>query len=272
MPARSSVSRRSRRSRRPLRTMLSVFLVMLLAGVLCIGWTMVELNDTESNYDSLLNDPAKGTNQPDILRVPELSDPTESEVLAEQPWNLVLVNRENPLPEDFTAPALTQLRNNQAIDSRAYPTLQAMMDAARAEGLQPLICSSFRTWETQEKLYLDEVNRMLSRGYSQQEAEEQAAIWVAIPGTSEHQLGLAVDIVDMSYQLLDKQQENTPVQRWLMEHCAEYGFILRYPTDKSEATGIGYEPWHYRYVGVEAAKEIMESGLCLEEYLELIQS
>ena len=92
-------------------------------------------------------------------------------------------------------------------------------------------------------------------------------MWVARSGTSEHQTGLAVDIVDMSYQILDKKQESTPVQKWLMVHCAEYGFILCYPTDKSALTGINYEPWHYRYVGAEAAKEIMESGLCLEEYL-----
>ena len=78
---------------------------------------------------------------------------------------------------------------------------------------------------------------------------------------------MAVDIVDMSYQLLNEQQENTPVQQWLMAHCGEYGFILRYPTDKGDITGIGYEPWHYRFVGTEAAKEIMERGICLEEYL-----
>ena len=96
---------------------------------------------------------------------------------------------------------------------------------------------------------------------------DRAAMWVARPGTSEHQTGLAVDIVDMSYQILDEQQESTPVQIWLMAHCAEYGFILRYPADKSALTGISYEPWHYRYVGTEAAKEIMENRSCLEEYL-----
>ena len=86
------------------------------------------------------------------------------------------------------------------------------------------------------------------------------------PGTSEHETGLAVDIVDKSYQILDRKQEQTPVQQWLMDHCAAYGFILRYPTDKSALTGIGYEPWHYRYVGREAAAAIMEQGICLEEY------
>lgn len=86
-------------------------------------------------------------------------------------------------------------------------------------------------------------------------------------GTSEHQLGLAADIVAADYQVLEEEQENTPEQQWLMAHCQEYGFILRYPRDKQGLTGVGYEPWHYRYVGVEAAQEIMSQGLCLEEYL-----
>lgn len=182
-------------------------------------------------------------------------------------WALLLVNWENPLPEEFEIPKLTQLKNGHAIDSRAYPALQAMMDAARAEGLQPLICSSYRTWDKQEGLFARKVQAYLNQGYGQAEAEEQAAQWVARPGTSEHQVGLAVDIVDTSYQLLDEAQEETPVQQWLMAHCAEYGFILRYPTEKSALTGVNYEPWHYRYVGEAAAREIMEQGLCLEEYV-----
>ncbi len=181
-------------------------------------------------------------------------------------WNLILVNANHPLPEDFQPPALTQLRNGHAIDSRAYPALQRMMDAARAAGLQPLICSSFRTWDKQDELFSHKVSFYLNQGYSQSDAQEHAARWVARPGSSEHQVGLAVDIVDLHYQLLDEQQERTPVQLWLMEHCAEYGFILRYPKDKSDLTGVEYEPWHYRYVGEEAAKEIMEQGICLEEY------
>ena len=185
----------------------------------------------------------------------------------EAEWNLILVNGEHPLPEDFQTPELTQLRNGQSIDSRAYSALQAMMDAARAEGLAPLICSSYRTWEDQETLFANKVQSYLEQGYSQADAEEYAAYWVARPGTSEHQAGLAVDIVDTNYQLLDEHQAQTPVQLWLMEHCAEYGFILRYPTDKSDLTGVGYEPWHYRYVGIVAAKEIMEQEICLEEYL-----
>ncbi len=209
-------------------------------------------------------------------RMPEIpAGQTEWTALGREPessaapedWNLILVNWENPLPEDFSIPRLTQLVNGHAIDSRAYPALQDMMDAARAEGLQPTICSSFRTRDKQEELFQNKVQTLLAEGYGRTEAEEQAAMWVARPGTSEHQAGLAVDIVDKSYQLLDQEQEDTAVQRWLMAHCAEYGYILRYPTDKSALTGVNYEPWHYRYVGVEAAAEIMERGLCLEEYL-----
>lgn len=87
------------------------------------------------------------------------------------------------------------------------------------------------------------------------------------PGTSEHQLGLAVDIVDADYQLLNHAQEDTAVHQWLLEHCWDYGFILRYPADKGDVTGIIYEPWHYRYVGREHAQAIRAAGLCLEEYL-----
>lgn len=185
---------------------------------------------------------------------------------AQEDWRLLLVNPWNTLPEGFSV-QLTTLKNGHAIDERAYPELQAMMDAARAEGLSPIICSSYRTQEKQQALFDAQVNKNLAQGYSREEAERKAGEWVAVPGTSEHQSGLAIDIVSLDYQILDENQEKTPEQKWLMENCWKYGFILRYPTDKSELTGIGYEPWHYRYVGKEAAKEITEKGLCLEEYL-----
>ena len=95
---------------------------------------------------------------------------------------------------------------------------------------------------------------------------------MAVPGTSEHQTGLALDIVDTSYQILDEAQEDTDVQRWLAEHSWEYGFVLRYPLGKSEITGISYEPWHYRYVGRTAAREMTELGLRLEEYVDWLSS
>lgn len=184
----------------------------------------------------------------------------------EQEWNLLLVNPWNPIPENYE-PELTYLKNGQAVDSRCYPELQQMMDDCRAAGFDPLICASYRTMEKQEALFEDKEARLIREGYPENEVEDEAAKVVAYPGTSEHQLGLALDIVDVSYQQLDTEQENTPVQQWLMKNSWKYGFVLRYPADKSDITGIIYEPWHYRYVGKEAAAEIYENKLCLEEYL-----
>lgn len=184
----------------------------------------------------------------------------------EQEWNLLLVNPWNPMPENYE-PELTYLRNGQAVDSRCYPELQQMMDDCRAAGFDPLICASYRTMEKQEALFEDKEARLIREGCPENEVEAEAAKVVAYPGTSEHQLGLALDIVDVSYQQLDTEQENTPVQQWLMKNSWKYGFVLRYPTDKSDITGIIYEPWHYRYVGKEAAAEMYENKLCLEEYL-----
>ena len=181
-------------------------------------------------------------------------------------WKLMLVNPWNPLPEDYTF-TLKELSNGHAVDERCYPDLQKMMDACRSAGLSPVICSSFRTREMQQDLFQNKINRLMVQGLSQDAAETEAAKVVAVPGTSEHQLGLALDIVDLNNQNLDESQESTPVQKWLMEHSWEYGFILRYPNEKSEITGIIYEPWHYRYVGVDAASEIHKLGVCLEEYL-----
>ena len=184
-------------------------------------------------------------------------------------WNLVLVNPWNSVPEEYDI-TLTQLKDGHSVDERCYPDLQEMMDDCRNEGLSPLICSSYRKQETQESLYDNNVNSFLSQGYSEADAKIEAGKAVASPGTSEHQLGLAVDIVDTNNQNLDTTQEKTAVQQWLMQNSWKYGFILRYPSDKSQITGIIYEPWHYRYVGKENAEYIYENNICLEEYLELI--
>lgn len=195
---------------------------------------------------------------------PELADDDDS--VDPDAWELILVNPWNPIPESYSV-SLVRLRNGQAVDERCYPDLQEMMDDCRLEGLSPLICSSYRTWEKQEQLYWDEVRSLKRQGYSEDEAQKKAATSNAVPGTSEHQLGLAVDIVDIGNQKLDETQEGTAVSKWLRENSWKYGFILRYPNGKSEITGIIYEPWHYRYVGREAAREIYERGICLEEYL-----
>ena len=181
-------------------------------------------------------------------------------------WQLLLVNPWNEMPEDYEV-TLKTLPDGNKVDEKAYDDLNAMLEACREAGLRPKICSSYRTQSKQTYLYNNKIARLRSAGYSKAAAQEEAGRWVARPGTSEHQLGLALDIVSQSYQALTKKQEKTQEQKWLMEHCWEYGFILRYPNDKSEITGIGYEPWHYRYVGRDVALDIRDSGLCLEEYL-----
>lgn len=184
----------------------------------------------------------------------------------EEDWRLRLVNPWNALPEDFTV-ELARLKNGMQVDKRIYDDLNEMLTDCQEAGLHPVVCSAYRTQSTQTRLYNNKVSRLRNQGYSWEGARTEAARWVALPGTSEHQTGLALDIVAASYQVLDDQQAGTAEQKWLMEHCWEYGFILRYAEDKCQITGIGYEPWHYRYVGREAAAAIQESGQCLEEHL-----
>lgn len=181
-------------------------------------------------------------------------------------WNLLLVNREHPLPSDF-AVTLESVGEGHQVDQRIASDLLDMLENGKKAGCDILIVSSFRTMKKQTQLYEQKVKQMKSQGYTQERAEEEAGKIVAIPGTSEHQSGLAVDLADASYTTLDERQEQTAGYQWLVRHCAEYGFILRYPNDKTGITGIIYEPWHFRYVGKEAATEIMEREICLEEYL-----
>ena len=179
---------------------------------------------------------------------------------------MILVNRDNPMPEGLK-PTLVDIGGGDSVDARCYDDLMLMLDDCRTAGLEPVICSAYRTQEYQTMLYENKIDRLIAQGFSAELAPALAMTVVALPGTSEHQLGLALDIVDASYQQLDEAQEHTPVQRWLMDNSYRYGFILRYPNDKSAVTGIIYEPWHYRYVGRDAAQQIYDSGLCLEEFL-----
>lgn len=197
--------------------------------------------------------------------VQEMIQPQQSE-----DWRLLLVNRWNDMPDTYSV-ELKSLGNGLQVDARIYDDLQAMLSACKKDGLHPIVCSAYRSVETQTRLHNNKIARLRAAGYTGEAAKEEAKFWVAEPGTSEHHTGMALDIVSATYQKLNKQQEQTAEQKWLMEHCWEYGFILRYPSDKSGITGIGYEPWHYRYVGRETALKIRDSGLCFEEYLWAMQ-
>lgn len=181
-------------------------------------------------------------------------------------WNLILVNRTHPLPDDFEV-ELKSIGGGHKIDARAYDDYTAMVQAARKEGVYVYVTSSYRSMDKQISLHEAKIEEGVMMGYSYTEAKERAAEVVAVPGTSEHQAGLALDFVSAEYRRLDEKQEDTKGFQWLKDNCYDYGFILRYPNGKTEVTGIIYEPWHFRYVGKKAALEIKASGQTLEEYV-----
>ncbi len=196
---------------------------------------------------------------------------TGAQIDVANPWNAVPEGYEVELM-DLSVIYATQ---GIQIDVRIWEPLKKMMDACNAameaQYEKPSRCcvtSGYRSIEMQTKIFNNKVNNLMANGYSQEAAEAEAATAVAVPGTSEHQLGLAVDIVDTGSWGLTEFQADLPAQQWLMEHCWEYGFILRYPEDKTDVTGIIYEPWHYRYVGTELSLELRDLKLTLEEYLD----
>lgn len=174
----------------------------------------------------------------------------------------MLVNSSNYIPDDYEV-ELIELSNGGKVDFRIYPELQEMFNAARSERYGLFVAAGYRTQEKQQRLLDEKIVAYENEGYSKFEAERLAKQWITVPGTSEHQLGIEVDInADTTKSSSDK------VYNWLTENAYKYGFIKRYPSDKTETTGIINEPWHYRYVGKEAAQEIYFQGICLEEYFQ----
>ena len=201
------------------------------------------------------------------------SQETKQQQLAEEfakekeEYYLLLANAENPLPQDWSIQT-EEVQNGYEMDKRAAPAMREMIQAAKEDGVELMLCSAYRSMEKQQQLFDRSQQAYMAQGMSEEEAYAKTATETAIPGTSEHQTGLAADIVTPTYQMLDAGFADTPAGQWLSEHAAEYGFVLRYPQDKQEVTGIIYESWHYRFVGKTHAKLMKESGLCLEEYLQ----
>ncbi len=212
--------------------------------------TNTDTKDTDKNSDS------------DITSSAEDSEASTGTIFPYRGvWNLIIVNKDNPIPEsyDFT---LTEIENGKQVDSRIYDDLQELLNDMTAVGIYPVVGEAYRTAEEQEEIMQNYISDYIAQGYSEEDAKAEAKKWVAKPGTSEHQLGLALDInADTNYS------SNESVYTWLANNAYKYGFILRYPQGKEDITGIDYEPWHYRYVGKIAAEEIYNSGVCLEEYL-----
>ena len=176
-------------------------------------------------------------------------------------WQYVLASASSPIG-DYAPPQLVTVENGQQFDSRAAVSLQNFISAARAEGLSVCLSSAYRDYYSQQYLY--------NRKVEQLGGDKAAAARIVLPaGTSEHQLGLCADITDQYYDVKTEALEDTALFQWMQEHCAEYGFVVRYPKDKQDITGVMYEPWHFRYVGEEAAQYMVDHNLCLEEFLAL---
>lgn len=223
-------------------------------GAACTGWVTIENADYYC-----LEDGAFATSPLEINGEMCYFTPTGIHVVLVNPWT--------PLPAEQQTDLLP-LDSGFFVAVESYDALKQMLADCASAGYHASVCSAYRTQADQEYLYQRKVDYYLDCGYEQEEAEELAGTVVAVPGTSEHQLGLAVDIIDDAYPYLDEKQADTDAQKWLMEHCWEYGFILRYPVGSTDITGIIYEPWHYRYVGADIAAQIRDLGITLEEYLQ----
>jgi len=174
---------------------------------------------------------------------------------------LILCNRDHPIPEDYTVDLHT-LPSGIRIDRRMLLPYEALLAELKENGYAALALDAYRTWELQEKIMRERIRQHQSEGHTYEEAKVLAERLVAVAGTSEHQLGLALDI-----EPADGEEEKG-LYDWLAQNAHRHGFILRYPADKTQVTKIDYEPWHFRYVGPKAAQEIFERRICLEEYLE----
>lgn len=233
-------------------------LLCKLSEMVCIGDTGFEIM---KNNEWQVEGMQKNLQGEEDINVDAIADKLVN------PDFLRLVNCWNPLEEGFV-PVLEEIENGYEVDSRIVKDLEQMLEDGRDEGMDFWICSAYRSVDRQKELFDENVRKYLNQGMGRTKAEQEAQKEVQRPGESEHSTGLAVDIVARSYQILDEKQEDTSEAEWLHKNSYKYGFVLRYPVDKSDVTGIIYEPWHYRYVGKKAAKDIYNAGITLEEYLE----
>ena len=187
--------------------------------------------------------------------------------VSEENWNMLLVNQDYILPEDYTVKLAKISDGTQSLDYRVVPYYNKMVAAAKADGISLLAVSGYRSLDRQRANFTRKINYYQGLGYSKAEATRLASKIVLMPGTSEHNAGLAMDFGTNGNSTLDENFGKTEAYKWLSQHAADYGFIMRYPADKTSITKVTYEPWHWRYVGEKAAKEIKARGVTLEEYL-----
>ncbi len=274
--------------RRTFKRVRGVILILLVVGLIVWGVTALIRRGGEQPDPNPDPNAGQQTEQPGDLPEPDPTPEPEPQPKPEpkpdpspepgntgltnpgsDDWRTILVSAKYPLAEEMEMERETV---GWPVDARIAQPLKDFLAAAKADGYTLQVISGYRTFARSAVLLENEVQaQMKYNGYSREKAEQVAATRVAPPGTSEHNTGLAVDILSGDYynhhSQIEESFEYDAEAAWMKAHCAEYGFILRYPKDKQDVTGIIFEPWHFRYVGVEIATYIMENGLTLEEYL-----
>jgi len=253
---------------------------LLFSFVLLLSACSVTQEETANEADEAVEvtEEAKETETKETEKPEEMSK--EEQMIQSLPesanlndWNLILVNPWEALPEDFT-PNLVEVDNEQRIDARIEDAWYNWKQAALEAGHRLFFASGYRSIDLQEANFNRTVEENMQAGMTEEEATDKAKEYLTEPGHSEHHTGLALDIVDEEWIVAGKglipEYATQASQQWLAETMQDYGFILRYPEGKEEITGIQYEPWHFRYVGEEHARFIVEHELALEEYIEFI--
>lgn len=286
---RQNTGRKSCRKKKTRRRILTgIILYFILAGIIATCWMMfnvfagsrekvhaegIEMDGadvTEAESDALEEEAYDKNDNGAALNVtPEIRQECQ-EMYARQESLLLLVNKEHELPASYQPILHSICKGRLEAADILYEDLCAMLEAGGDAGYQYWIASAHRDRDYQQKLVNEDVEKYMSKGYSYEAALQKTYEYTMPAGYSEHETGLALDILCSTNTIMDESQEGEPGNRWLVEHCHEYGFILRYPADKEDVTGISYEPWHFRYVGKEAAAYLHEKGWTLEEFYEVV--
>ena len=241
------------------KVIIAILLLLIIVLLLIKGEKHDKTVETFTEENSEEFDLTNAVNNNQIQEQPE---GTKKEITD---WRLTLANYENLLPEDFTV-EVANIDSTRQFDVRAIGELNDMMNAMKKAGITNIwIQSAYRSVARQKELYDNSIQKYLSQGKTQEEAEKLTNEYINKPGSSDHNLGLAVD-----FNYVDNKFEKLAGFKWLQENAEDYGFVLRYPKDKEDITKIAYESWHWRYVGKEHAKKMNELNMCLEEYVEYL--
>lgn len=251
------ISKNKKNNKLNKKKVLIMLIILILLVILLVKLLFKENKDTvetstKEDTETTLNTDNKEVN---IKTPKEITD-----------WNLILVNYENPLPENFEV-ELANIDSTRQFDARAIKYLTNMINDMRKDGITDIWAqSTYRSVQRQQELYDESIKKYLLQGKTKEEAEKLTEDYINKPGTSEHNLGLAVD-----FNYVNNDFEDGKAFEWLKEHAEDYGFILRYRKDKEDITKVSYESWHWRYVGEEHAKEMNKLDMCLEEYIEYLK-